>query len=476
MIFFVDFMYAFLPTVFIFFYMFSYVCSSEDRKRVLTLVNVIFISILIGAIIQKIAIYTLYDAQAILFFRILVLFSLLIFFLALVLKRNLYYSYLFLAFSFASSSMAEYLNSIKDFALSAAGIVNSDLIIHISFILLASLLCIFFAFSIVKLTQKIYNKFIYYSMFVIALALYVLNLIAQIMLYAIKNDIIELTSARLSFVAKITYFSFLDAYLFMAFLAILVLFYFLHKTKMQNLESLIERRKIKKHILLENRWIRSSLFFALLTAGTLAYYDLIASQPPKRSDSILLKPNEDNNFVIDIEKVQDGDLHRFAYITQDGKKVRFFAINRYPDREKVVAVFDACMICGDEGYLKQDNQLICIACNVRIFIPSVGKPGGCNPIPLKYTKKDGKLYIKKDDVVAGATYFSEIVSIEVEDIISKERFLNTDTDYTYDFYGKTFYFKTEENLDKFRANPEKYAKDIVKRKWRVEGHDYGEEK
>ncbi|WP_442884637.1 Fe-S-containing protein, partial [Campylobacter jejuni] len=104
----------------------------------------------------------------------------------------------------------------------------------------------------------------------------------------------------------------------------------------------------------------------------------------------------------DIALLRDNKLHRFAYISAEGKVIRFFLINKREDRDSPVAVFDACMICGDMGYIKKDGQLICISCNVRIFLPSVGKSGGCNPIPLKYEYDGKKITIDVKDVIAGS--------------------------------------------------------------------------
>lgn len=60
-------------------------------------------------------------------------------------------------------------------------------------------------------------------------------------------------------------------------------------------------------------------------------------------------------------------------MADDGKAVRFFVINRYPDKLRFGVVFDACLLCGDQGYVMEGNQVICVACGVHIFIPSIGK-------------------------------------------------------------------------------------------------------
>lgn len=73
----------------------------------------------------------------------------------------------------------------------------------------------------------------------------------------------------------------------------------------------------------------------------------------------------------------------------------------------------------------KEGELICISCNVRIFLPSVGKTGGCNPIPLKYDYDGEKITIDVKDVVAGSNYFSQIKDIQVQDPVSKDKIINT---------------------------------------------------
>ena len=54
------------------------------------------------------------------------------------------------------------------------------------------------------------------------------------------------------------------------------------------------------------------------------------------------------------------------WIADDGKAVRFFVINRQPDKLSLAAVFDACLLCGDQGYVMEGNQVVCVGCGVHI--------------------------------------------------------------------------------------------------------------
>jgi len=93
---------------------------------------------------------------------------------------------------------------------------------------------------------------------------------------------------------------------------------------------------------------------------------------------------------IPLQDLADGDLHRYEVETPAGK-VRFFLIARQGMEPGVVA--DACEICGNNGYYKQGGNVICKNCGAAIFIPSIGTTGGCNPIPLQHSIKNGEVRI-----------------------------------------------------------------------------------
>ena len=162
-------------------------------------------------------------------------------------------------------------------------------------------------------------------------------------------------------------------------------------------------------------------------------------------------------FYYTIEHVKDGKLHRFVWIADDGKAVRFFVINRQPDKLSLAAVFDACLLCGDQGYVMEGNQVVCVGCGVHMFIPSIGKPGGCNPVPIEdWQQTETEILINRTSLEEGLNLFSTIVEIDVKDPISGAQMKNTKTEHKYNYEGKTYFFESEINLDLFRDNPEKY--------------------
>ncbi|MDY6213996.1 MAG: DUF2318 domain-containing protein [Schaalia hyovaginalis] len=95
--------------------------------------------------------------------------------------------------------------------------------------------------------------------------------------------------------------------------------------------------------------------------------------------------------VIDVAKISDGHLHRFAYTTKSGVEVRFIVIQKAGSSFGVG--LDACEICGPSGYYEKDGKIICKLCEVAMNIATIGFKGGCNPIPIEYTVSNGSLTV-----------------------------------------------------------------------------------
>jgi high-affinity iron transporter len=110
-----------------------------------------------------------------------------------------------------------------------------------------------------------------------------------------------------------------------------------------------------------------------------------------------------NGFVrIPVALVNDGDLHRFS-IESDGVTVRMIVIRR-PDQSLATA-FDACEICGSQGYYQSGQNVMCKNCASAIFIPTIGVRGGCNPIPIESHLEGDQLVIAADKLLGGARIF-----------------------------------------------------------------------
>lgn len=105
---------------------------------------------------------------------------------------------------------------------------------------------------------------------------------------------------------------------------------------------------------------------------------------------------------IPVSQVSDGNLHRFS-IESEGTTVRVIVIER-PDKSLAVA-FDACQICGPQGYYQKGPNVICRHCSSAIFIPSIGTKGGCNPVPLNALVEGNDLVIPAQALFGGVRLF-----------------------------------------------------------------------
>ena len=156
-----------------------------------------------------------------------------------------------------------------------------------------------------------------------------------------------------------------------------------------------EHRKILAVSLNRRRFIglmAAGYVYAVLSLTVLKEYD---------EKEVELSPVEpititDGEIVISLDTINDDHLHRFTYIASDGTEVRFIVIKK---NEAVFGVgLDACNICGPTGYYEHDGKVICKLCGVAINISTIGFQGGCNPVPLAYTIKDGHMLIQGQDL------------------------------------------------------------------------------
>ena len=351
-------------------------------------------------------------------------------------------------------------------AITETDVINTDFLLHISAIALGFIFCLVVAgwCYILFVQSKTSKKTTALPLLLSAIITLILiaPLLGDVLLILMKLQVIELTKVRLSFVAKsgniTTYLNYINA----AILAVIVLIFALniHRPRVRTANSEqqpIEKRKAIAAKRTSGKIIAYGITAILIMLATQFYWDRIASQPPQLSEAQRVTLDAENNVHIPIEQVKDGKLHRFLWVADDGKAVRFFIINRLPDKLSLAAVFDACILCGDQGYVMEGNQVVCVGCGVRMFTPSIGKPGGCNPVPIDDWKQtDTEVVINKKNLEEGLNYFSTIIEIEVVDPVNGKKLTNTKTEHKYSHEGKTYFFTDEKNLDLFRDNPEAY--------------------
>ena len=164
-----------------------------------------------------------------------------------------------------------------------------------------------------------------------------------------------------------------------------------------------EHRKLRKKRLVSRRW---GVVAALCLVMTFMDMTVLKAATNK---TVELSPVEDTRFddenvYVTFEQVEDGHLHRFAYVTESGVQIRFIVIKK-PNSSSYGIGLDACDICGETGYYEKDGQVVCKLCDVVMNINTIGFKGGCNPIPLPYEVRDGSLVFRMDDILAGEKEF-----------------------------------------------------------------------
>ena len=116
---------------------------------------------------------------------------------------------------------------------------------------------------------------------------------------------------------------------------------------------------------------------------------------------VVLSPSEEytlenGEIFIPIEQVLDGHLHRFTWVNDRGKEIRFIIVQKRGTNLGVG--FDACEVCGDAGYYERKSEIVCSRCDVVMNKSTIGLKGGCNPIPLASRIEDGQVIIRTSDV------------------------------------------------------------------------------
>ncbi|MBQ7220956.1 MAG: DUF2318 domain-containing protein [Synergistaceae bacterium] len=163
-------------------------------------------------------------------------------------------------------------------------------------------------------------------------------------------------------------------------------------------------RKEKARLRDCRRWSWSLGVFWMLAVFiviVLHYYD---TKPPAE-----IQPEpydmEDGIISIALDKVSDGHLHKFSYVTPNKYDVRFLVVKK-PAGTAYGVGLDACDICGLAGYYERgDEEVICRRCDVVMNKNTIGFKGGCNPVPFEYEIRGGKIYIDVKELEKHETRF-----------------------------------------------------------------------
>ncbi len=349
--------------------------------------------------------------------------------------------------------------------LTSTHVLNTDLLLNLTSLVLAFAILSLAAVLCGMLVSRLRGLF--WPLTLVVMVLLLLPITGNLLLLLMKLQVVPLLKPLLSFVAKVTNNAALYNWLGAGLLLLLAVCWLpaLRRTfiAVRTTEQPIAQRLARAKRRNALRLLVTTVGCALVVIASQLWWNLVASQPPQLSEAQPVTLASDGQVHLPVEQLRDGKLHRFVWVADDGKAVRFFIINRYPDKLRFGVVFDACLLCGDQGYVMEGNQVICVACGVHIFIPSIGKAGGCNPVPIDNWRNDEKeLTIPGDALAAGTNYFSTVMTIKVTDPVDKTALTNTSAEYKYSWGGKTWFFASEANYNRFRNAPEQFVPGVAK--------------
>jgi FTR1 family protein len=157
-----------------------------------------------------------------------------------------------------------------------------------------------------------------------------------------------------------------------------------------------ERRLALASLRRDTLWRRTLAAAGILVIASLGVSYAFTRLPQGIDPPSILSPAGGDEIRLPKTGLDDGHLHRFG-VSIDGTVVRFVVVK---SGQRVVPVFDACVVCGAHGYVERKGRLVCLACAADINPATVGTGGGCNPIPLRYRDDGGDLVIALKDLAA----------------------------------------------------------------------------
>jgi high-affinity iron transporter len=164
-----------------------------------------------------------------------------------------------------------------------------------------------------------------------------------------------------------------------------------------------QRRKVLAREHRERFWKLAATGLAL-AAIVLISAEIVYARVAQTVEAPIPVAIEGGEVRIPVSQLGDHALHHFSAAIQ-GREVRLIVILDASDT--VRAALDACSICGSQGYYQRGQNVICRNCAAAIFVPTIGRAGGCNPIPFDppYQVEDDMLMISEAALEAAAAHF-----------------------------------------------------------------------
>ena len=164
-----------------------------------------------------------------------------------------------------------------------------------------------------------------------------------------------------------------------------------------------ERRKIIAKWRSCRRWAILLLVCCALGVFIQTVLYAIENRPPELAEAEEYVI-EGDSIYISFAQVEDGNLHRFVYVTPNKVETRFIVIKK-PNSSAYGIGLDACDICGQTGYYQRGDQVVCNRCDVVMNVNTIGFKGGCNPIPIDYRIADGSIIVPLSTLIEHESEF-----------------------------------------------------------------------
>ena len=156
-------------------------------------------------------------------------------------------------------------------------------------------------------------------------------------------------------------------------------------------------RKIRAGMRNRRRWAMVLALCVAMSVVNLTAIDAYNNKKPVEAPAEQCDMDSQNMYV-SFSQVDDGHLHRFAYTTEKGTEIRFIVIKK-PNSSSYGVGLDACDICGEAGYFERSGQIVCKRCDVVMNVNTIGFKGGCNPIVIDYTVRDGQIIVPIEGLI-----------------------------------------------------------------------------
>lgn len=147
-----------------------------------------------------------------------------------------------------------------------------------------------------------------------------------------------------------------------------------------------QRRKLLASALRAQRILLAGPLFSIAILGGAAYQSSFPSVEYWDPKPVAVTANQAGEIFIPRKgeiDLEDGKLHKYLF-KQGEREARFFVLMS-PTGQLTVDL-DACAICKPDGYGQAEGSVICYYCKTLIPLDTVGKPGGCNPVPVEFTE------------------------------------------------------------------------------------------